>query len=51
MKYTENYRLPQWEEGDRILRTDFNRMCADIDGGFLGCRREIQEEETLVLED
>jgi len=50
MKYTENYRLPQWEEGDRILRTDFNRMCADIDGGFLGCRREIQEEETLVLE-
>ena len=34
MNYTEKYHLPQWEETDRILRTDFNRMCADIEAGI-----------------
>lgn len=34
MNYTENYHLPQWEETDRIMRTDFNQMCADIDQGI-----------------
>ena len=34
MKYTENYRLPLWEESDRVMRTDFNQMCADIDAGL-----------------
>ncbi len=34
MKYTEKYHLPQWEETDRIMRTDFNRMCADIESGL-----------------
>ena len=34
MNYTENYHLPQWDETDRILRTDFNRMCADIEKGL-----------------
>ena len=34
MNYTENYHLPQWEETDRVLRTDFNRMCADMDAGL-----------------
>ena len=34
MNYTENYHLPQWEETDRVMRTDFNQMCADIDGGL-----------------
>ena len=29
MNYTENYHLPQWEETDRIMRTDFNQMCAN----------------------
>ena len=26
MNYTEKYHLPQWEETDRIMRTDFNQM-------------------------
>lgn len=34
MNYTENYHLPQWEESDRVMRTDFNQMCADIDAGI-----------------
>lgn len=34
MNYTENYHLPQWDESDRILRTDFNQMCADIESGL-----------------
>ena len=34
MNYTENYHLPQWEESDRVMRTDFNQMCADIDAGL-----------------
>lgn len=36
MNYTENYHLPQWEETDRVMRTDFNQMCADIESGLLG---------------
>lgn len=38
MNYTENYHLPQWDETDRILRTDFNRMCADIESGLTESR-------------
>ena len=34
MNYTEKYHLPQWEETDRILRTDFNQMCADMEAGL-----------------
>ena len=34
MNYTENYHLPQWDESDRILRTDFNQMCEDIENGL-----------------
>lgn len=40
MNYTENYHLPQWEETDRIMRTDFNEAMANIDGGIA---------ETLIL--
>ena len=36
MNYTEKYHLPQWEETDRIMRTDFNRMCADMEAGLAG---------------
>ena len=31
MDYTQNLDLPQWEETDRILRTDFNDAMAAID--------------------
>ena len=34
MNYTQNYHLPQWEESDRVMRTDFNQMCADIENGL-----------------
>lgn len=34
MNYTENYHLPQWEETDRIMRTDFNDAMASIEGGL-----------------
>ena len=34
MNYTEKYHLPQWVESDRILMTDFNQMCADIEAGL-----------------
>ena len=34
MNYTVKYHLPQWEESDRVMRTDFNQMCADIDSGI-----------------
>lgn len=34
MNYTEKYHLPQWDETDRILRTDFNQMCMNIERGL-----------------
>ena len=34
MNHTQNYRLPQWEESDRIKMDDFNQMCADIEVGL-----------------
>lgn len=34
MNYTEKYHLPQWEETDRVMMTDFNRMCAGMEDGL-----------------
>lgn len=34
MNYTQNHHLPQWDDGDRIMRTDFKQMCADIEAGL-----------------
>jgi len=34
MNYTKNYHLPQWDETDRIMRTDFNQMCAGLEDGM-----------------
>lgn len=34
MNYTEKYHLPQWEETDRVMRMDFNQMCADMEAGL-----------------
>ena len=34
MNYTDKYHLPQWEETDRIMRADFNQMCADMEAGL-----------------
>ncbi len=40
MNYTENYHLPQWEETDRIMRVDFNQMCADMEAGLTKTARD-----------
>ncbi len=42
MNYTENYHLPQWEENDRIMRVDFNRAMANIDGGLRGAGENLE---------
>ena len=34
MNYTPKYHLPQWDAEDRIMRTDFNQMCADMESGL-----------------
>ena len=34
MKYTNKYHLPQWEEDDRIMRTDFNNAMAALEDGI-----------------
>ena len=36
MNHTSNYQLPQWEESDRILRTDFNGAMNKIEEGLTG---------------
>lgn len=34
MQHTPNFHLPQWDETDRVMRTDFNQMCANIEDGL-----------------
>ena len=46
MNYTENYQLPQWEEADRLLRTDFNDAMTKVDTGL-----SVLETETTTLMD
>lgn len=43
MNYTKNYHLPQWDETDRIMRADFNQMCADMENGLLKTARDAAE--------
>ena len=43
MNYTEKYHLPQWEETDRVMRTDFNQMCADMEAGLRANAQGIEE--------
>ena len=46
MNYTETYHLPQWEESDRVMRTDFNQMCADIEAGLCANAQGVSEAKT-----
>ena len=48
MNYTENYHLPQWEETDRIMRTDFNQMCADMEAGIMDARGRAERGDEAV---
>lgn len=50
MNYTEKYHLPQWEETDRIMRTDFNQMCADMESGLAG-NAQVSEQLTERIEE
>ncbi|MDE6932686.1 MAG: hypothetical protein K2P37_08390 [Oscillospiraceae bacterium] len=50
MNYTENYHLPQWEETDRIMRTDFNQMCADMEAGLKSADTGIAEAKAKAAE-
>lgn len=36
MNYTEKHHLPQWEENDRVMRTDFNDAMAALEAGLTG---------------
>lgn len=46
MNYTQKYHLPQWEESDRILRTDFNNAMAALEDGLSGNAQGVQEAKT-----
>ena len=48
MNYTEKYHLPQWEETDRIMRTDFNQMCADMEAGIMDARGRAERGDEAV---
>ena len=51
MNYTKNYHLPQWDENDRVMRTDFNQMCADMENGLLKTARDAAEAVTAAAAD
>lgn len=48
MNYTEKYHLPQWEDSDRVMRTDFNQMCVNIENGIKEVKTEAQKAQTDV---
>ena len=48
MNYTEKYHLPQWAESDRILMTDFNQMCADIEAGITAAKAAADSAGTIA---
>ena len=48
MNYTEKYHLPQWEESDRVMRTDFNQMCANIESGIDGARAQAAQSDAAL---
>lgn len=48
MEYTKNYHLPQWAETDRIMRTDFNQMCANIETGLTQTAADGSKTESLA---
>ncbi len=51
MNYTTNYHLPQWDETDRIMRTDFNRMCADMENGLNSVKQGAASANAKTAQD
>ena len=41
MQYTTKYHLPQWEEDDRIMRTDFNEAMATIESSLIDIKSSV----------
>ena len=48
MNYTKKYHLPQWEESDRVMRTDFNQMCVDIENNLAAVQSEAKTAKTTA---
>ena len=46
MNYTEKYHLPQWEESDRVMRTDFNNAMAALEDGLKTNAQGVSEAKT-----
>ena len=46
MNYTKNYHLPQWEEDDRVLRSDFNNAMAALEDGLQANAQGVREAKT-----
>lgn len=49
MNYTGKYHLPQWEETDRIMRTDFNNAMAAIEAGMAGNAGNAEDLRSRLL--
>ena len=46
--YTTNYQLNQWEAGDQVLRTEFNRDNQKIDAALAGLAGQNEELEAAL---
>ena len=49
MNYTKNYHLPQWEEDDRVLRSDFNNAMAALEDGLQANAQGVREAKTEAV--
>lgn len=48
MNYTQNYHLPQWEESDRIMRSDFNQTMTNIENGISEARTKAENAQSTA---
>lgn len=48
MKYTKNHHLPQWEESDRILMSDFNKMAQDLEAALDKTKAAVDSASALA---
>ena len=50
MNYTQKYHLPQWEENDRVMRTDFNSAMASLDSGITEAKSAADNAQAAAVE-
>ena len=48
MQHTPNFHLPQWDETDRVLRSDFNSAMANIEDGLSSSAAKDQELDEKI---